>query len=178
MACHVCSLRCRVFVCHAVDTASLATWYLFGKLFCVATLFDFGEKRCRKNLPLCEPMANHNPYQSPETEAATSSKSLSVFQHRRCPNCRAGVHWTRFWLCAWIWAKWPCSGCGMLLTFDRRRRMLATFCVGVTTAICFAALFYFGIRPSSAIQAGLFGGACGLLSLPMMLIDGLALADS
>ena len=26
---------------------------LFSKLFCVATLFDFGEKRCRKNLPLC-----------------------------------------------------------------------------------------------------------------------------
>ena len=24
----------------------------FGKLFCVATLVGFGEKRCRKNLPL------------------------------------------------------------------------------------------------------------------------------
>ena len=47
-------LRCRVLVCHAADTASLATWILFGKLFCVATLFDFGEKRCRKNLPLCD----------------------------------------------------------------------------------------------------------------------------
>ena len=34
------------------DTASLATWFLFGKLICDATLFDFGEKRCRKNLPL------------------------------------------------------------------------------------------------------------------------------
>ena len=48
------SLRCRVLVCHAADTASLATWLLLGKLFCVATLFDFGEKRCRKNLPLCD----------------------------------------------------------------------------------------------------------------------------
>ena len=47
------SLRCRVLVCDAVDTASLATWFLFGKLIGVATLFDFGEKRCRKNLPLC-----------------------------------------------------------------------------------------------------------------------------
>ena len=47
------SLRCRVLVCHAADTASLATPILFGKLVCVATLFDFGEKRCRKNLPLC-----------------------------------------------------------------------------------------------------------------------------
>ncbi|WP_144058853.1 hypothetical protein [Rhodopirellula sp. SWK7] len=35
-----------------MDTASLATWFLFGKLICIATLFDFGEKRCRKNLPL------------------------------------------------------------------------------------------------------------------------------
>ena len=35
-----------------MDTASLATWFLFGKLFGIATLVGFGEKRCRKNLPL------------------------------------------------------------------------------------------------------------------------------
>ena len=46
------SLRCRVMVCHAADTASLATRFLFGKLIVVATLVGFGEKRCRKNLPL------------------------------------------------------------------------------------------------------------------------------
>ena len=46
------SLRCRVLVCPAADTASLATWFLFGKLLGVATLVGFGEKRCRKNLPL------------------------------------------------------------------------------------------------------------------------------
>ena len=46
------SLRCRVLVCHAADTASLATWVLFGKLLGVATLVGFGEKRCRKILPL------------------------------------------------------------------------------------------------------------------------------
>ena len=46
------SLRCRVLVCNAADTASLATWFLFGKLSGVATLVGFGEKRCRKNLPL------------------------------------------------------------------------------------------------------------------------------
>ena len=54
LICHVHSLRCRVLVCDAVDTASLATRFLFGKLFCVATLFDFEEKRCRKNLPLAD----------------------------------------------------------------------------------------------------------------------------
>ena len=37
----------------AADTASLATWFLFGKLIGVAMLVCFGEKRCRKNLPLC-----------------------------------------------------------------------------------------------------------------------------
>ena len=46
------SLRCRVLVCNAADTASLATCFLFGKLICIATLVGFGEKRCRKNLPL------------------------------------------------------------------------------------------------------------------------------
>ena len=49
---HALSLRCRVLVCHAVDTASLATWFLFGKLILLRHIFDFGEKRCRKNLPL------------------------------------------------------------------------------------------------------------------------------
>ena len=46
------SLLCRVLVCHAADTASLAAWILSGKLFGVATLVGFGEKRCHKNLPL------------------------------------------------------------------------------------------------------------------------------
>ena len=46
------SLRCRVLICNAADTASLATWFLFGKLLGVATLVGFGKKRCRKNLPL------------------------------------------------------------------------------------------------------------------------------
>ena len=48
------SLRCRDLVCHTADTASLATWPSFGKLFGVATLVGFGEKRCRKNLPLAD----------------------------------------------------------------------------------------------------------------------------
>ena len=45
-------LRLLLLVCHAADTASLATCQSFGKLFGVATLVGFGEKRCRKNLPL------------------------------------------------------------------------------------------------------------------------------
>ena len=48
------SLRCRVQVCSAADTAFLATSLLFGKLIGVAMTFGFGEKRCRKNLPLAD----------------------------------------------------------------------------------------------------------------------------
>ena len=46
------SLRCRILICHTADTASLATWFLFDRLLGVAITFSFGEKRCRKNLPL------------------------------------------------------------------------------------------------------------------------------
>ena len=48
------SLRCRVLVCSAADTASLATRLFFGRLIAVATFVGFGEKRCRKNLPLAD----------------------------------------------------------------------------------------------------------------------------
>ena len=58
------SLRCRVLVCHAADTASLATRVLFGKLNCVATLVGFGEKQCRKNLPLADTSEPQSPQRS------------------------------------------------------------------------------------------------------------------
>ena len=50
------SLRWCILVCNTADTASLATWFLFGKLFGVATFVGFDEKRCRKNLPLGDPI--------------------------------------------------------------------------------------------------------------------------
>ena len=53
----------------AVDTASLATWFLFDKLFGLTTLVGFGEKRCRKNLPLAAPI-----------RAVTS-------KNHQCPEC-------------------------------------------------------------------------------------------
>ena len=53
------SLRFRVLVCHAADTAFLATRFLFGRLIGVSTFVGFGEKRCRKNLPLCD-RTNHD----------------------------------------------------------------------------------------------------------------------
>ena len=48
-------------VCRAADTASLATWFIFGKLINIATHVAFGEKRCRKNLPLDDLNFSHGP---------------------------------------------------------------------------------------------------------------------
>ena len=63
-------IRDSLLICRAADTASLATWFLFGKLFGVTTLVGFDEKRCRKNLPLCDPDRNHRMSLSPELESA------------------------------------------------------------------------------------------------------------
>ena len=54
-----------ILVCHATDTASLAAWFLFGKLFGVATFVGFGEKRCRKNRPLSSRDQTMNPVDQP-----------------------------------------------------------------------------------------------------------------
>ena len=54
-----CPLRLLRLASHTADTASLATWILFGKLIGVVTLFDFGEKPCRKNLPLADRAFSH-----------------------------------------------------------------------------------------------------------------------
>lgn len=43
---------------------------------------------------------------------------------RNCPHCDARVHWTRYYLKAHVWARWPCGGCGALITFDPWRRLL------------------------------------------------------
>ena len=73
-------------VCHAADTASLATWFLFGKLFGVATLVDFGEKRCRKNLPLSdagESPLTQNPYESASESGSLIRRSFTIRPFRR-----------------------------------------------------------------------------------------------
>ena len=57
-----------MLVCHdvdAVDTAFFATSILSGKLIGVATLFDFQEKRCRKNLPLSARVIRVHPDRTP-----------------------------------------------------------------------------------------------------------------
>ena len=73
-------LRSRVLVCHAADTASLATWFLFGKLLGVATFVDFGEKRCRKNLPLADAdqslMNDPWPYSDPPNVMAMTLQQI------------------------------------------------------------------------------------------------------
>ena len=61
MDCHVVRSVGAFSVRRVADTASLATWFLFGKLFGVAMLVGLGEKRCRKNLPLGDSIAMADP---------------------------------------------------------------------------------------------------------------------
>ena len=95
------SLRCRVLVCNAADTASLATWILFGKLIGVATFVGFGKKRCRKNLPLCDLTAL-----TMSMHIKLSPKLFDLFQHCEL-RCNAGCcGWDAFdlserWLTRW-----------------------------------------------------------------------------
>ena len=57
----------------------MAARFLFGKLFCVAITFGFGEKRCRKNLPLFDrDQLTGNPYESPSSSSrGPSSDSVA-----------------------------------------------------------------------------------------------------
>ena len=43
---------------------------------------------------------------------------------RDCPVCAEPVHWTRYWLKSWAWAKWSCPRCRSILGFDKKRRSL------------------------------------------------------
>jgi endogenous inhibitor of DNA gyrase (YacG/DUF329 family) len=89
-------------------------------------------------------------------EATQTAISISA---RDCPVCGKPVHWSRYWLRAWAWAKWPCPRCGSLLGFDRKRRWLI------------------------AIPAGLSGGMYGLIqsrcsalvALPVLVLGSAAL---
>ena len=61
-----------------MDTASLATWFIFGKLINVATLFDFGEKRCRKNLPLCDLRVYNTDMNTPDLSGLPVTEKLRI----------------------------------------------------------------------------------------------------
>ena len=84
------SLRCRVLVCSAADTASLATRFLFGRLFCVAITFGFSEKRCRKNLPLSAPSFMLSGFSHVRYDHSSRPRVYDV----ACPKCaaRASAH--------------------------------------------------------------------------------------
>ena len=46
-----------------------------------------------------------------------------IISSRACPVCGEPVPWTRYWIKPWVWAKWPCSRCDSILTFDGSRRL-------------------------------------------------------
>lgn len=47
-----------------------------------------------------------------------------IKRQRSCPTCNSPVPWTRLWLIAAVWSRWPCPGCGAELGFDGRRRII------------------------------------------------------
>lgn len=67
-----------------------------------------------------------------------------ITSDRDCPVCGGPVHWTRYWLRAWIWAKWPCPRCGSLLGFNRNRRMLYALAGAIAGGIFGTLRFHYG----------------------------------
>lgn len=49
-----------------------------------------------------------------------------ITKSRTCHTCNSPVPWTRLWLQASFWSRWPCPGCGTELGFDVRRRIIVT----------------------------------------------------
>ena len=72
------SLRCRVLVRNAADTASLAARFLFGKLNGVAMNFGFEEKRCCKNLPLCDLRVYNTDMNTPDLSGLPVTEKLRI----------------------------------------------------------------------------------------------------
>ena len=56
----------------------MATRFLFGKLFCVATLVGFGEKRYRKNLPLGDLRVYNNHMNTPDLSGLPVTEKLRI----------------------------------------------------------------------------------------------------
>ena len=54
--------------------------------------------------------------------APKRSQRATSTSWRDCPVCGEPVHWSRHWLRASTWARWPCRRCGSLLGFDRKNR--------------------------------------------------------
>ena len=116
------------------DTASLATWFLFGKLFRVATTFGFGEKRCRKNLPLSARDHLANPYKSPQTSDAQQEPNAKPFLTRQ------RVFW--FGLCGIVSALILVTGSQVL--FVESQRQGGSLDAGVVVIDVIAAILFFG----------------------------------
>ncbi|MEP0426857.1 hypothetical protein [Rhodopirellula bahusiensis] len=114
-----------------------------------------------------------NPYESPKSEVTAPDSMGGLLSHRRCPSCHASVPWSRYWLRAWMWAKWPCRSCEAILTFSRPRRFIAAAVfIALMTGARFA-IHFAGFGPDA------FGGffiqqvlLCLLPAMVAFLIDG------
>lgn len=63
---------------------------------------------------------------------------------RACPICGERVPWQRYWLTAWIWARWPCKRCGTELRFAAKRRVWISLAGGLTAFLAGLSIPTFG----------------------------------
>ena len=94
---------------------------------------------------------------------------------RHCPKCGTKVSWVRLWLKPWIFARWPCTGCGAVLRFDWGRRLVVALLIGLVTIIASSAGIYlaelWGLPPFGVAFTAMI-----LLWIPVMLLDAVTLA--
>ena len=135
-------------VCDAADTASLATWILFGKLIGVATHASFGEKRCRKNLPLgdlSQMSGKDIPYHRTYSRILVGLSLFSIPLFLLLPNNAIGI-------------------------VNSIRLLAATFGISIASLWC-PVLVYAGVRTRNTVDivAGGLGAATLLFWVPLFL---------
>lgn len=60
----------------------------------------------------------------------TKTDMKREFHRHCCPACGQRVGWSRLYLRAWTWTRWPCESCGTPLTFHLVSRLLCALLVG------------------------------------------------
>jgi CXXC-20-CXXC protein len=94
---------------------------------------------------------------------------------RHCPNCGRKVGWKRFVLKAWVWARWPCSECSLILRFDKRRRFLLAILMSLLIPLSVGAGAilkpYLGIHIIWVVPS-----VCVIVIIPILFLDAVTLA--
>ena len=93
--------------------------------------------------------------------APKRSQRATSTSWRDCPVCGEPVHWSRHWLRASTWVRWPCRRCGSLLGFDRKNRSLDA----VLSVALVVSLTYVGSRGATWAALPAVAVACAVVAL-------------